>query len=830
MTKQGSPRTAASAPGPRPRGAKGQMAGLWRPVWAWLRLDLRRRWLSLLALALLVALATGVVMTAAAGARRGASALDRILAVTSPATVAAVPNQPGFDWDAVRRLPGVAALGTFLGTGSFAVEGHPEVNVLSPAMDGEGMRTVEHPVVLAGRLPDPARADEAVVSQLFLEKSGLSVGDTVTALLPTPAAADAAAKELSGADSFDGPSQTLRIVGVVRSGWWFRETKDDGGGIATTFAFTETYRANLVGAAGDAAIVNAMVRLRAGAAGIPAFQQELDRLVGHPVETINVVAEERSYRETTTFEAGGLAAFALAAYLAAVVLVGQAVIRFVIGATADLGVLRTLGLTVRQATVAATAGPVLASLAGALAGAAAAVAASARFPIGSAALVEPDPGVDADLLVIFTVAGVTLLLVAVAATTTAFAVAVRGVRPARPRGSAVARLAYRLGLPVPVRTGARFALETGRAGAAVRPALVGAVVGVLGVLGSLTFQAGVADAVANPARFGQVFAIGGFVGFGDEDIAPAGDRARVAAADPDVLAVNDTQVNVATVGRRPVTVFSLDPVAGPPPSIQVLSGRLPATPGEIVLAPGVASRVAASVGDLLAVTGRDPAAADVQMRLTGLAFAPQDPHTTYDEGGWVSAIGYRALFEDGFKYHEILVETRPGADASAVADRLNKAAGSADAFYLRQDPFPVDEQQRFRGIATLPRLLGAFLGVLAVGAVGHALFVGVRRRRHEVAVLRALGMTRRQARMIVLTQAALIGAIGLGVGVPVGVLLGRALWRAVATSTPLIYVPPVATLALALAVPAVVVVAVLLASVPARRAARLRVPDVLRAE
>ena len=79
----------------------------------WLCLDLRRRWRSLLVLTLLVVLATGTVLAAIAGTRRGQTAFDRLWARTLPATATVLPNQPGFDWARVRALPEVTALSLF---------------------------------------------------------------------------------------------------------------------------------------------------------------------------------------------------------------------------------------------------------------------------------------------------------------------------------------------------------------------------------------------------------------------------------------------------------------------------------------------------------------------------------------------------------------------------------------------------------------------------------------------------------------------------------------------------------------------------------------------
>jgi ABC-type lipoprotein release transport system permease subunit len=91
-------------------------------------------------------------------------------------------------------------------------------------------------------------------------------------------------------------------------------------------------------------------------------------------------------------------------------------------------------------------------------------------------------------------------------------------------------------------------------------------------------------------------------------------------------------------------------------------------------------------------------------------------------------------------------------------------------------------------------------------------------------------MTQGQCRWVVVTQATVLAIIGLIFGVPLGVAIGRTVWRSVANYTPLQYVPPLAFWALVLVAPAALVVVNLLAAWPGHRAARLRIAQILRAE
>jgi predicted lysophospholipase L1 biosynthesis ABC-type transport system permease subunit len=190
----------------------------------------------------------------------------------------------------------------------------------------------------------------------------------------------------------------------------------------------------------------------------------------------------------------------------------------------------------------------------------------------------------------------------------------------------------------------------------------------------------------------------------------------------------------------------------------------------------------------------------------------------------------------GFKFHNIDVVLRDGADPAVVAARVGAAVAEAldiSPEEVAQGIGPLAPPSRLAELEELQRLplfLAGFLTLLAVAAVGHALATAVRRRRHDLAVLRALGVTRWQSAATVLVQAAVLALVGLAVGMPLGFALGRTLWRSVADTTPIDYVPPFAVWALALIAPVALLAAALLAALPSHRAATMRVGHVLRTE
>src|SRR5207253_9922784 len=70
-----------------------------------------------------------------------------------------------------------------------------------------------------------------------------------------------------------------------------------------------------------------------------------------------------------------------------------------------------------------------------------------------------------------------------------------------------------------------------------------------------------------------------------------------------------------------------------------------------------------------------------------------------------------------------------------------------------------------RNVRSLPRALAAFLVLLGLGAVGHVLTSAVRRRRRDLAVLRAIGFRPLQVAACVAWQALTVTLVALVIGI-----------------------------------------------------------------
>ena len=127
--------------------------------------------------------------------------------------------------------------------------------------------------------------------------------------------------------------------------------------------------------------------------------------------------------------------------------------------------------------------------------------------------------------------------------------------------------------------------------------------------------------------------------------------------------------------------------------------------------------------------------------------------------------------------------------------------------------------------ASLP---DTFVG--AASAFGLRLISTVRRRRRDFALLKTIGLTRRQLAAVVAWQSSVVVAVGVLVGVPVGIVFGHWLWVLFAHDIDVVPSPTVPTRSLVLIALGALVLANLVAAVPGVNAARTKTASLLRAE
>ena len=563
------------------------------------------------------------------------------------------------------------------------------------------------------------------------------------------------------------------------------------------------------------------------------LRRDVNRVFTKGTPVLDLHSVERRVGTAVSVERVAQSLLGFAVAIAGIVFVGQALARSVATVDDDALVLRGLGFTRSDRTIAGVLPHLLSAAVAVPMALAGALVLSPRFPIGYARTVDPSVGVHVDWTVM--VPG----LVVLAFLVVGGAVAVAWRRSGRLDGDATRApnglsASVRRMTPLPVGLGTTMAFESGkgRRSVPVRPALLGAIAGVLGIVGTFTVEHGLDDALAHPERAGVTW--DATVLAGEHDYTDQVDRLAPAFADQ--LSSQRDASDVAILGRSVldvdgagVAVFDVKPVRGSM-SLVVTDGRAPASADEAAVGPATAEQLGLAIGDRVDVQGRNART----FTIVGRALFPNEVHSGFTEGLWITpeamrVVGQATDFEaqTGMEQYGA-VRWREGVDDAAAFGGLERSMSDGSRTIAPAEVPP--ELENLKRVRSVPSVLVLFLVVLAISTLAHVLVTSVRRRRGDFAVLRSLGFTRGMTIGVVSSQSTTVGLVGLLVGIPLGLAVGRLAWTWVADEVPLVYVSPVALVAMALTIPAALLVTNLVAALPGRRAARLAPATVLRTE
>ena len=482
-------------------------------------------------------------------------------------------------------------------------------------------------------------------------------------------------------------------------------------------------------------------------------------------------------------------------------LLGIAVARFASSSTHHDATLRAVGFTSRERALSTLAAPMVVVIVGCALAVAGAVLASPLVPLGSARLVEPDPGVWVDpWTMIVGGLGMAAGLIAIAT-----AVVLVGNPNAR-RKPRSARAAARL--PLPATLGQDLAYRESGWG---RLALAAVGIGVGLVVSVSVYSASLDRLKSTTSLFGSDYEVVLFAADGADPEQPFAD---VDLDDPRIESAAVSWRTQLKVAGDTVVAQVIDPVRGVPGGT-VLDGRAPGAENEVALGPSTADRLGLSVGDDITVTG----ARERSMRIVGEAVLPIQ-EGAYGDVMWLTSSAAEHL---GTETHEptLLVNLAEGV----TQDELVTAVRDTGVFDLAL-PVP-DNVSNLDDVGHIPTVLAIFGALLSGAVLAFALFGIARRRRRDLAVLRTLGLRPPQIRTSMLVASLLIVAPGAAIGVAVGVVLGRGYWTSVAAGVPAVAQPVVPLAMTAIVVLGALALGCLLVAGPARLAMRIRPTEIL---
>jgi predicted permease len=178
---------------------------------------------------------------------------------------------------------------------------------------------------------------------------------------------------------------------------------------------------------------------------------------------------------------------------------------------------------------------------------------------------------------------------------------------------------------------------------------------------------------------------------------------------------------------------------------------------------------------------------------------------------------------------QLQVEMRVRGDALAILPEVRKVVAQMDPDVPLIQPLLQRKQfERTISQQLMFARLGEFFGLLAIGLVATGLYgtlaYRVNMRTAEIGVRMAVGARREQVVWMILKDSLVLTAIGVVIGIPLAMLVGRAL------TSSLYGVKPFDAVSYLLAVTGVAAVALAASAVPAARAAHVDPLTALRAE
>ena len=848
-----------------------------------MRATFRRRWTGYLSLVLLVGLLGGLGMAGMAGARRTQSSFSTFVASTNPSELSvsiygATPtgSNPGSEAGTaltrrVAHLPHVRSVVTgIVLTGAPLVAGVPQLNDSNyayPVASLNGMFFTQDKVaVLQGRRADPARTDEVMMAPSAARQLGFHIGQVIPygfydqAQMSLPGIGTAAVPPAFRID--------LKLVGLVALNSGI--VQDDVDQSPTFLELTPAFARTILARTGEqfSGAITFGIRVDGGQRPVSAVESEIQHFIPPGViSTDHALAPVIAKADRTLKPISiALGVFGAVSLLAALLVGAQIIGRRIRIDGEDLDVLRALGADPLSIFADEMTGIVGAVLVGVVVSFGVAVLLSPIAPLGPVRAVYPARGLNVDWTVLgLGVLTLIALLLGFAGWTASRSAphrqALRQRLLARSGSRTVGALAS-AGLPASGVVGVRMALEPGegRAAIPVRSVMLGAVLAVALVMATITFGSSLNTLVTHPALYGWNWTyILNEVGEGGANVPPQ--TVAMLGHDRDVAAVsglsfNDIELDGQTV---PFIIERAGAVVAPP----VLSGHAVEGSHQVVLGAATLAQLHKHVGQTVTVSygvAKDAPLDIPPTRVTivgtatfpaiGFATTVQD-HTSMGTGAWLADSLQPSAFVKAQQSpyatlngpNMVLVRMKAGvsgavgrADLERVAQLANRAFAAVPNGEGDGDKIAVLGVQRpaeivnYRTMGVTPALLVSGLALGAAIALGLTLASSVRQRRREFALLKSIGFVRRQIASAVAWQASVDAVVGIVIGVPAGIIVGRWLWDLFARQIDAVPYPTAPVVPVVLVALGALVFANITAAAPALSAVRTPTALMLRDE